>query len=277
VVDRNSFLQRLLAAQADASPLCIGLDPDPSRLPVHLFSSGAPADAVMAFNEAVIEATSHVVCAYKINFAFYEALGSVGFRVIRDTIRLIPDGTLVIADVKRGDIGHSAMYYAKAVFDKLNCDACTVSPYMGRDSVMPFLDFPGRAAFVLARTSNSGAEDVQERVCGGEPMYLRVAKLVNRWNEEAEGTAGLVVGATAPEALVELRAACPELPFLVPGIGAQGGSPFKVMQLAATPQGAVIVNSSRSIIYASSGEDFAEAAAQAAAEAADVLKKALME
>jgi orotidine-5'-phosphate decarboxylase len=231
----------------------------------------------MAFNRAIIEATSPYVCAYKINFAFYEALGLVGFRVIRNTVRHIPTGALIIADVKRGDIGHSAMYYAKAVFEKLRCDACTVSPYMGRDSVMPFLDYAGRAAFVLARTSNSGAEDVQERVCGGEPMYLRVARLVNTWNEEADGTAGLVVGATAPEALVELRAACPKLPFLIPGIGAQGGNPFTVMQLAASPQGGVIINSSRSIIYASGGEDFAEAAAEAAADAADTLNKALME
>lgn len=271
-----AFADRLADAQAATSPLCVGLDPDPARLPASLRrGSDTAADdtaaSVLAFNRAVIAATAGVACAYKLNFAFYEALGPDGFRVIRDTIDAVPAGRLVIADVKRGDVGHSARQYAKAVFETLRCDACTVAPYMGRDSVLPFLGYPGRAAFVLARTSNAGAADVQARVSEGAPIYLHVARLVRAWDADAKGAAGLVVGATAPEALAELRAACPTLPFLVPGVGAQGGDPAAVMRAAATDAGAVLVNASRSILYASPGPDFAEAAAAAAAETAQAL------
>lgn len=266
------FADRLADAQAATSALCVGLDPDPERLPAHLLRRGDVPAAVLAFNRAVIEATADAACAYKLNFAFYEALGVDGFRVIRDTIAAVPTGRLVIADVKRGDVGHSARQYAAAVFETLRCDACTVAPYMGGDSVRPFLAYPGRAAFVLARTSNAGAADVQERLSDGVPIYRHVADLARAWDAEAAGAAGLVVGATAPAALAELRAACPTLPFLVPGVGAQGGRPDAVMRAAATPEGAVVVNASRSIIYASEGADFAAAAAQAARDARDGLR-----
>ena len=179
-------------------------------------------------------------------------------------VRAQPGRPLVIADAKRGDIGNSARFYAEAVFDQLGCDACTVAPYMGRDAAEPFLAHEGKAAFVLARTSNPSAADFQEATCDGEPLALRVARHVAAWDRELPGTAGLVVGATRPDVLADVRRACPTLPFLIPGVGAQGGDPGAVLSAARTDDGLVLVNSSRQILYASSGEDFAEAAAREA-------------
>ncbi len=261
-----SFSERLRTTQAEqSSVVCVGLDPDPGRLP-DFMRTYDPAEAVIRFNASIIGATARFACAYKLNFAFYEALGSDGWRVLRRTIDHIPDSHLVIADAKRGDIGNSAQFYARAIFDDLGCDACTVSPYMGRDSLMPFLDAPGTAAFALARTSNPGGDDFQRCTCDGTPLFLQVAHNVAAWSAEAAGTGGLVAGATDVEALRRLRAACPTLPFLIPGVGAQGGDAEAVMDAAATNDGLVLVNSSRSIIYASSGTNFAMAAGEAAQE-----------
>lgn len=268
----DSFTDRLRTIQRDRqSAVCVGLDPDPSRMPSTAFPAPAETGAVLAFNRAIIDATAPAACAFKLNFAFYEALGPDGWRVLRETIAHIPDDVLIIADAKRGDIGNSASFYARSVFDELGCDAITVSPYMGRDSVLPFLGTPGRAAFVLARTSNPGAADVQERTVDGEPLYLHVARMVEAWDREANGTAGLVAGATDPNALAALRKACPRLPFLIPGVGAQGGDPATVMRAAATDDGLVLVNSSRGIIYASDGADYATAAG----DATEALRNAL--
>lgn len=261
----EDFNQRLRDIQEQKqSALCVGLDPDRGRIPAHLQGETTPAQAVLRFNRAIIDATRSFACAYKLNFAFYEALGRDGHRVLEETRQALPDDTVAIADAKRGDIGNSARFYAAAIFDKLDFDACTVSPYMGRDSITPFLDYPGTATFILARTSNAGAADLQERQCDGETIYRHVARLASSWNDETPGTAGLVAGATSVEALRSLRSECPTLPFLIPGVGAQGGDPAEVMAAAVTPDGPVLVNSSRSILYASEDEDFAEAAAREA-------------
>lgn len=266
------FLQQLRAIQSEnASVLCVGLDPDPRRIPSHLLDRLPLAAAVVAFNAAVVDATASFACAYKLNFAFYEALGREGWEALKKTVDNIPGEHVVVADAKRGDIGNSARFYADAIFSELDFDACTVTPYMGRDAVEPFLRYEGKATFVLGRTSNPGAADFQECDCGGMPLYLRICRHVRAWNEELPGTAGLVVGATRPEALAEIRSACPTLPFLIPGVGAQGGDPQAVMQSAATEDGTVLVNSSRSIIFASGGEDFAEAAAREAKALRDAL------
>ncbi len=268
----RTFSERLRAIQqAKQTVLCVGLDPDPARLPLHLAQTHTLPEAVVAFNTAIIDATAGHACAFKLNFAFYEALGRSGWDVLDATIRQIPEDVLVIADAKRGDIGNSARFYAEAIFTGLRCDACTVAPYMGRDAVEPFLRIEGKAAFVLARTSNPGARDFQERLCDGEPLYRHVARQVAAWASEAPGDGGLVVGATSPEALRALRVLCPTLPFLIPGVGAQGGDPQQVMAAAATADGPVLVNSSRQILYAASGDDFAKAAR----EAADRLRRQL--
>ena len=262
------FSERLRQIQQrQQSVLCAGLDPDVRRMPPHLVEDRPLAEAVIEFNSAIIEATSGSACAFKLNFAFFEVLGPDGWRVLEATIRAIraqPERPLVIADAKRGDIGNSARFYAEAVFDHLDCDACTVAPYMGRDAAEPFLSYEGKAAFVLARTSNPSSADFQETLCDGEPLALRVARRVAEWDEAMLGTAGLVVGATAPDVLAEIRQACPRLPFLIPGVGAQGGDPDAVMAAARTDEGLVLINSSRQILYASSGEDFAQAAAREA-------------
>ncbi len=261
------FIDKLHAAQSSAnSRVCVGLDPDPARMPHHLLVGTPIDDAVVHFNTAIIEATQSSACAFKLNLAFYEALGAVGYRVLKRTIDLVPEGKVVIADGKRGDIGNSARMYSRAVFEKLDCDACTVAPYMGEDAVAPFLRYPDRAAFVLARTSNPSSSDFQERHIDGQPLYLEVARKTQEWDHDAPGTAGLVVGATQPESIQEIRGACPDLPLLLPGVGAQGGDPVKAVEAGTKGGSLVLINSSRSIIYASEGKHFARYAAEAAEE-----------
>lgn len=262
----TSFTERLRRIQTQKeSVVCVGLDPDPSRLPRPLRDGRLLTDAVRAFCATIVEATAPYACAFKPNFAFFEALGPAGHTVLDQVTSTIPDDALLIGDAKRGDIGNSSQFYAESLYDDLDFDACTVSPYLGRDSVEPFLTYEERCTFVLARTSNDGAKDLQEAcTCDGIPLYRHVARRVAAWSAEAEGTAGLVVGATAPDALSELRDECPTLPFLIPGVGAQGGEPAQVLQAAETESGPVLVNSSRSILYASAEDDYADAAAEAA-------------
>jgi orotidine-5'-phosphate decarboxylase len=269
-----SFSSRLrrLQTQKD-SFVCVGLDPVPARLPDPLRDGRLPTEAVRTFCADIIEATAPYACAFKPNLAFFEALGPAGHTVLAQVLATVPDDCLVITDAKRGDIGHSSEAYARALYDEFGADACTVSPYLGRDSVGPFLERDDRCAFVLARTSNDGAADFQEAcTCDGVPLYRHVARTVRGWNEETDGTAGLVAGATAPEALTKLRADAPTLPFLIPGVGAQGGDPSAVVDAAQTEDGPILVNSSRSIIYASEGDDYAEAAADAAQDLRDALR-----
>ncbi|MFO8098837.1 MAG: orotidine-5'-phosphate decarboxylase [Salinibacter sp.] len=269
-----SFSSRLRHLQSQKDTIvCVGLDPVPSRLPAPLVDGRLTTDAVRSFCVDLVEATAPYACAFKPNLAFFEALGPAGLTVLAQVRTAIPNDCLLIVDAKRGDVGHSSEAYAHALFGELGADACTVSPYLGRDSVKPFLDRTDRCAFVLARTSNDGAADFQEAcTCDGVPLYRHVARTVSDWNDAADGTAGLVAGATAPEALAELRADAPTLPFLIPGVGAQGGDPSAVVAAAQTPDGPILVNSSRSIIYASEGDDYAEAAADAARKLRNVLR-----
>lgn len=268
-----NFSDRLSAVQSrKETVLCVGLDPVPARLPSPVRNGRPQADAVRAFCTSIIDATAPYACAFKPNLAFFEALGPGGLTVLHEVLESVPADCLIIADAKRGDIGHSAAFYARALFEELGADACTASPYLGRDSLMPFLDYEDRCTFVLARTTNDGAADLQDAcTCNDVPLHRYVGKRVNAWATEANGTAGLVVGATAPDALATVREDCPTLPFLVPGVGAQGGDPRAVVTTARTENGPVIVNSSRSILYAGSGSRYAEAAAEAAEHLRDAL------
>jgi len=269
-----AFSNRLRSIQSTKqTALCVGLDPVPSRLPGPLRDGRLRTEAVRSFCASIIEATAPYACAFKPNLAFFEALGPAGLTVLDHVLSVVPEDCLVVADAKRGDIGHSAQFYAQSLFDQLGADACTVSPYLGRDSIAPFLEYEDRCTFVLARTSNDGAADLQAAcTCDGLPLYRHVARQAASWNAAADGTAGLVVGATAPDALATLRADAPALPFLVPGVGAQGGDPKAVVDTAQTDGGPVLVNSSRSILYASDGADYADAAAEAARSLRDALR-----
>ena len=255
-----TFLEKLnLAMARNNSLLCVGLDPDPAKLP--------PGVDVLTFNKAIIQATQHSVCAYKPNLAFYEALGADGWRILKETIDAVPPDIPVIADAKRGDIGNTAQAYATAIFEHLGCDAVTVSPYMGRDSLEPFLNYHDRGIFILCRTSNPGAADFQSLPVKGEdgekPLFRVVAQKAHEWN--SAGNVGLVVGGTFPEELRTIRQNYPEMLLLVPGVGAQGGDLNTVLTSGAGYGGkGLIVNISRQILYASRGDDFASAAGEAA-------------
>lgn len=265
----RSFAERLSARQAETSSLvCIGLDPDLQRLPPHLANAMNAAQAVIAFNRAIIEATVDATAAYKLNLAFFEALGAESWNVLQATLNAIPEKVPVIADGKRGDIGNSARFYAHACFDLLGFDACTVSGYMGKDSVAPFLDHPGRGVFLLARTSNPGGSDFQEIEYQGRPLYEHVVRTALAWeepgNNRAKGSLGFVAGASDIKALRRIRALAPDSPLLIPGVGAQGGHSDDVLKAVREGSGPVLVNSSRAILYASADRDFDRAAGQAA-------------
>lgn len=258
---RMSFADKLReAAKANRSLVCLGLDPDPGLM---------PPMGVLEFNRAIIEATADLVCAYKPNLAFYEALGAEGIRALHDTLDCIPSGIPVIGDAKRGDVGHTAAAYAKALFEVVRFDAVTVNPYLGYDSIEPFLAYEDRGVFVLCRTSNRGAGDFQDVLCGsdkeegGQRLYHLVARKAREWNRR--GNVGLVVGATYPKELQEIRDLCPEMILLIPGIGAQGGDLDWAVRHGVDKHGdKALLSSSRQILYASKGTDFAQRAREAA-------------
>ncbi|MEA1996000.1 MAG: orotidine-5'-phosphate decarboxylase [Gemmatimonadota bacterium] len=241
------------ASGAHKSRICVGLDTDLAKLPEPLRHE---KDPVYRFNCEVIEATIDLVCCYKPNMAFYEAMGAAGLDALARTIKYIRGRVPVVLDAKRGDIGNTAKKYAQAAFEWLRADAVTVNPYMGFDSVGPFMEYPGKGIFVLCLTSNQGAGDFQTAPQEA-PLYERVARKVLEW-DNGRYCLGLVVGATHPDRVERLRAVAGELPFLLPGIGAQGGSVecVEAAELAGEKTG-VVVNASRSIIYAGSGKDFA--------------------
>ena len=266
-VNFNDRLSELRSKKA--SVLCVGLDPDPERIPSHLIQQSGLIGATEQFCKAIIEATAEYAIAFKLNFAFFEALGDDGMGVMRRVLSHVPSSTLSIADAKRGDIGNSASFYAQSVFDDLGFDSVTVSPYMGKDSVTPFLAYDGTATFVLARTSNPGGSDFQLFDINGEPLYRRVARDAVAWSVGLPGVSALVVGATDVETLSDLRTQLPDTPFLIPGVGSQGGSASAVMRAAGS--GPVLVNSSRAIIYAGSDVNYAEMAASAARTTRDGL------
>ncbi|MGQ9477152.1 MAG: orotidine-5'-phosphate decarboxylase [Candidatus Bipolaricaulia bacterium] len=257
------FSERLLATmRGRRSLLCVGLDPEFERIPPFLRQEFAPAErAVLEFNRRIIEATKDLVCAYKLNLAFYEQLGPQGLGVLKETITYIPDDLVKIADAKRGDIGHTAKAYARALFESYGFDAATVNPYLGLEALEPFLSYSERGVFVLCRSSNPGAREFQDLKCEGKPLYLRVAEAVSRANERF-GNLGLVVGATWPEELREVRQLVGDkVPLLIPGIGAQAGDLEKAVRYGTNSRGELaIINISRGVIFASSFEDFAQAA-----------------
>ncbi len=244
------------------SLLCVGLDPQLERLPESLPRT---PEGLVAFLKQILATTSPFAAAVKPNFAFFEALGPVGTEVLQEVLAAVPEGLPIIADAKRGDIGTSSAMYARAIFEGWGCHAVTVAPYMGADSVQPFLEYRDRGVFVLCLTSNPGAQDFQL-----PDLHLAVARKVREWNEHQN--AGLVVGATRPEAIGAIRTITGPMPYLIPGVGAQGGS-LEATLREATDGTSIpcLINASRSILYASSGEDFAEAAGQEAQRLAQAM------
>ena len=260
-----NFAGKLLAAnRRNKSLLCVGLDPDPELM---------PKVGLLEFNKAIIDTTVDLVCAYKPNLAFYEALGVSGLKVLQKTIEHIPDHIPIIGDGKRGDIGNTARAYAKALFETFGFDAATVSPYLGFDSVEPLIRYNDRGVFILCRTSNTGAVDFQDLVdAQGIPLYEAVARKAREWN--AHGNIGLVVGATYIKELKAIRRLCPEMPILIPGVGTQGGDLASTVRYGIDAQGGnAIITVSRQVIYASQGKDFAQAARNNAQELRDNINK----
>jgi orotidine-5'-phosphate decarboxylase len=246
------------------SCLCVGLDPDPAKIPRHL---SGKKDAVFQFNKAIIDATAEHCVAFKPNLAFYECLGPEGWKTFHDTVEYIKDTCddhFIIADAKRGDIGNTSTMYAEAFFSKSKCDAVTIAPYMGEDSVKPFLSFPGKWAIVLALTSNKGAEDFQLNKYGEKFLYETVISKASSWGTVENLM--FVAGATRPETLKEIRSLVPGHFLLIPGVGAQGGDLDAVMKNGMNGDCGILVNSSRNILYAGSGEDFAAKAKEEAAK-----------
>lgn len=252
----SPFTEKLLeASRTNGSLLCIGLDPDPTLM---------PGIDVATFNREIIEATQDLVCAYKPNLAFYEALGFDGLTALQKTLAGIPKTIPVIGDAKRGDIGNTAVAYARAMFEFWGFDAVTVHPYIGWDSIEPFARHADKGIFVLCRTSNPGESDFQRlpvpaRSGIPHPLFEHVAEKVREW--DAHGNLGLVVGATHPEELRRVREICPDTPILIPGVGAQGGDLAAALRLGTDSRGEkAIVSSSRQVLYASKGKDFPQAA-----------------
>ena len=256
---RDTLFQNI---QRKESYLCVGLDTDVQRIPKHLLNTDDP---IFEFNKRIIDATAQYAVAYKPNIAFYEAHGVKGWESLEKTIEYIPDDIFVIADAKRGDIGNTSKMYARAFFENMNCDAITVAPYMGEDSVAPFLDFDNRWVILLALTSNAGGKDFQnlELSQGGE-LFEKVLEKSQEWGSPDQLM--YVVGATRAEALNGIREIIPDHFLLVPGVGAQGGSLEEVSKYGMNSQCGLLVNSSRGIIYADSSEDFDKVAGQKAHE-----------
>ncbi len=249
------------AVDAADSLLCVGLDPQPER---------TPPTEIVGFNRAVIEAAGEFVCAFKPQSAFYEAAGAAGWEALGRTIELIRElapHAVVVLDAKRGDIAHTARAYAAAAFEQFGADAVTASPYLGGDSLAPFLERPEHGAFVLCRTSNPGSGDFQslsvQGADGAEPLYERVARQAAEWAAEHHNNVGLVVGATYPGELARVRMLCPTLPILLPGIGAQGGDLEAALAAGLDAQGrGLLVSASRSVIYAGGAAEIAAEAAR---------------
>ena len=238
--------------QLKKSYLCVGLDTDFEKIPKHLQSH---PDAIFEFNKQIIDATKDLCVAYKINTAFYEVLGSKGWDIMEKTVNYIPKEHFTIADANRGDIGNTSTQYAKAFFETLSFDAVTVAPYMGADSVRPFLEFDSKWAIVLGLTSNSGSKDFEQQKIGDHFLYEEVLKTVSTWGTKSNLM--FVIGATKASLLADIRTIIPDHFLLVPGIGFQGGSLEDVSKYGLNKDCGLLVNASRAIIYASEKEDFA--------------------
>lgn len=247
--------QLIAQIHAKKSYLCVGLDTDLSKIPTHLLLH---EDPVFAFNKAIIDATSDLCVSYKLNTAFYEANGLKGWQSMEKTLNYIPKDIFTIADAKRGDIGNTSTQYAKAFFDALHFDSITVAPYMGKDSVKPFLDFAGKWTIVLGLTSNEGAYDFQYLQSSEQELFKHVIQKVASWG--TEDNLMFVVGATKTAQLKEVRELIPQHFLLVPGVGAQGGSLEEVSRIGMNQDCGLLVNASRQIIYAGKGDDFPDRA-----------------
>ncbi|MDW7695649.1 orotidine-5'-phosphate decarboxylase [Flammeovirgaceae bacterium SG7u.111] len=255
-MDKQTLFSNILRKK---SYLCVGLDSDLSKIPPHLLKE---KDPIFEFNKQIIDATADYCVAYKPNIAFYESMGTKGWETLEKTLEYIPKDQFTIADAKRGDIGNTSKMYAKAFFEQMDFDSITVSPYMGSDSVTPFLEFDGKWVILLALTSNIGSRDFQNLETGDYQLYQNVLDTSKHW-----GTANqlmYVIGATRAEYLKDVREIVPDHFFLVPGVGAQGGSLEDVSKYGMNSSCGLLVNSSRGIIYASNGEDFAQEAGKAA-------------
>ena len=267
---RKELIEQIRIKQ---SFLCVGLDTDLSKIPAHLLET---EDPIFEFNKAIIDATKDFAVAYKPNIAFYECYGPKGWESLKKTIDYIPKNIFTIADAKRGDIGNTSTYYAKTFFEYLNCDSVTVAPYMGEDSVTPFLEFDNKWVILLALTSNKGANDFQfTQDADGEELYKKVLRKSCGWGSEENLM--FVVGATRAEGIGEVRKMVPNHFFLVPGVGAQGGSLEDVANYGWNKDCGLLVNSSRGIIYASNGHDYAEKAAIEAEKLQQEMAKIILE
>lgn len=256
-MDRQQLIHQI---KHKRSLLCVGLDPEPERIPAHLLKTGDP---IFEFNKVIIDATKDYAVAYKPNLAFYESLGARGWTSLEKTLAYIPSDCFTIADAKRGDIGNTSRLYAKAFFETFDFDAITVAPYMGADSVTPFLGFEGKWVIVLGLTSNAGSADFQmQPLCDGAPLYAEVIRAAQRWG--TPDNLMFVIGATHPARFAEIRRLAPDHFFLVPGVGAQGGDMQAVLDNGMNADYGLLINSSRGIIYAGSGEDFGEGVREAA-------------
>lgn len=252
-MNKTNLIQQI---HSKKSYLCVGLDTDLKKIPAHLQSHANP---VLEFNRQIIEATAPYCVAYKLNTAFYEWMGPKGWEIMQETLSLIPKGIFTIADAKRGDIGNTSAMYARTFFDTMDFDAVTVAPFMGSDSVQPFLEFKDKWTILLGLTSNEGSNDFQHLQSNGKPLYQSVLETAQTWG--TPDNLMFVVGATRTEQLQHIRQIAPDNFLLVPGVGAQGGSLAEVSNFGLNKDIGLLVNSSRAVIYASVGEEFAEAAA----------------
>ena len=283
-MNRQQLVEEIFSKK---SYLCVGLDTDITKIPAHLHRYPS---AVFEFNKQIIDATKDYCVSYKINTAFYEAMGIEGWKALQQTVEYIPATHFTIADAKRGDIGNTSAQYAKTFFEVYGFDAVTVAPYMGEDSIRPFLEYEDKVIIVLGLTSNKGSEDFEQLLIekkhdpfydaahlvqgpAHEFLYERVLRKVSSWG--TPNNLMFVIGATKPAELEHIRNMLPDHFFLVPGVGAQGGSLEEVSKAGLNKSGGLLVNASRAVIYASLGEDFAEAAGRVAKEYADEMRKSL--
>ena len=269
-----TFHDRLRRAwSATGSLLCVGLDPDPSRFPEGVTRDRA---GLARFCRGIVDATGHAACAFKPQIAYFAAMGAEReLEALCAHVRATHPDAVIVLDAKRGDIGDTARMYAAEAFDRYGADAVTVNPYLGTDSLEPFLARPDRGVFVLCRTSNPGAAEFQSLETAGVPLYLAVARTAaTSWRLRAD--VGLVVGATAPDELRAVRAVVGDMPLLVPGVGAQGGDLAAAVRAGRTPDGTgLLINSSRAILYADPGSEWASAAGRVAASTRDAIRAAL--
>jgi orotidine-5'-phosphate decarboxylase len=252
-----NWKEKLLNISSENNSLvCIGLDIDNQKMPTFLFESNK--EPYLTFNKNIIDSTKDIVCAYKLNMAFYESLGIQGINVLQKTIDYIPKKIVIILDGKRNDIGNTASKYAKTVFETFQADATTINPYLGKDGITPFLSYKDKCSFILCRTSNPSAGDFQDILSPSVPLYEIVAKKIKEWNTNQN--CGAVVGATYPKELKKIRTILgEEIPLLIPGIGSQGGDVKQTIQYGTNSKGEMaIINSSRAVIYAADNQDFAD-------------------